>query len=162
LADTGLMLAVRTRWDYDADRVIARLGAKELPGSRKEKIYRFRQELLPTHGQGLVHCLGARTLLLTWEGSKEDVNPKRGEERKPRAELESRLRQRVKPAGPIWVAGAFDPKQVQAVGLLLGLARIPEADRKLLQRLRSFAFWVTLEEKLTVRAVVQGADASAG
>jgi hypothetical protein len=159
----AIVIAVKTRSDIEPADLVKRLRAELHPKGRDEKVYQFRRELLKTtHGEGLLHFEDDRTLLLAWEGKPSDVLPsKRKGEETPKAELADLLRLRVKPTGPVWVAGSIDEKYGPTLSGLLALARIAEPERKALLGLRSFAFWLTLENRLTIRGVTRSADEKA-
>lgn len=161
LSDQSLTMALRTRTSYDADKVIKNLRAEIDTKGKQHTIYRFRQELLPTHSRGLVNCLDERILLLTWEGKKDDIRGEKADEVALRPELLALLKERLKPIGPVWMAATLDPKVSQGLNLMLGVGGIPEAQRKLLTRVRSFVLWLTLEQPVTVRAVLQASETSA-
>jgi hypothetical protein len=155
----SLVLAVKTLADYEPAKLVKRLRAEPHSQARGAKVYHFRQELLPTQSSGLLNCLDERTLLLAWEGKLADVLPeKRKDEPTPHPELAALLKERVRPAGPIWLAGQLEAEHSQALSVLLGLGGVPEADRALLRGVRSFAFWMTLDKKVTIHAVIKAAD----
>jgi hypothetical protein len=156
----AIVIAVKTRSDIEPADLVKRLRAELHPKGRADKVYHFRRELLPTHGEGLLHFEDDRTFLLAWEGKLSDVLPsKRKDEEKPKAELADLLRERVKPAGPVWVAGSIDEKYEPILKALL--MRVDEPEAKAVLGLRTFAFWLTLEEKLTIRGVTRSADEKA-
>jgi hypothetical protein len=155
----AIVIAVKTRTDIEPADLVKRLRAELHPKGVAEKVYHFRRELLATHGEGLLHFEDDRTFLLAWEGKVSDVlSSKRKGEETPKAELADLLRERMKPAGPVWVVGSIDEKYGPTLSGLLALARVAEAERNALLGLRSFAFWLTLEKKLTIRGMTRSAD----
>ncbi len=154
--DVTLTVAVRTRIGYDPARIIKRLRADVLRKTGDQTIYKFRQELLSREGNGLLRFeKDGRSLVLAWGVDAEEFAKPRADDGLPRPELVSLLKERVKPIGPVWLAGHVEAKYSQTLSGLLALSKVPEAERAVLGDLRSFAVWLTLEEPITVRGVAR-------
>jgi hypothetical protein len=157
--DVTVTVAAKTRIGYDAARIIKNLHAEVLKKNGEQTIYKFRQELLTREGNGLLRFeKDGRSLVLAWGVDADEFAKERSDDGMPRPELVSLLRERVKPVGPVWLAGHVEPKYAQALSLMLSASKVPETERSLVSDLRSFAVWLVLEQPITVRGVARSTD----
>ncbi len=157
--DVTLTVAVRTRMKYDSARILKHLRAVVLKQVGDQTIYKFRQEMLSREANGLLRFeKDERSLVLSWGVNADEFAKPRTDDGLPRAELVSLLRERVKPPGPVWLAGHVEPKYAQTLSAGLAMAKVPESERKLLGDIRSFAVWLMLEEPITIRGVARSTD----
>ncbi len=152
-----LNVVVRTREPYDAAKVRAALRAKRAGGGKKE-LYRF-------DGPGgvplVLWCADERTLLVGLLERHLEAVPA-----KPRddlgalvPELRPILRERMRPAGPVWAAGhARDWANTSAAFLL---ERLGKEDQARVRSVRTFGLWLQPGREVTVNAVFRCADAAA-
>ncbi|HZY89460.1 MAG TPA: hypothetical protein VFE78_31855 [Gemmataceae bacterium] len=152
-----LNVVVRTRQPYDAAKVRAALKARRAGGGQKE-LYRF-------DGPGgvplVLWCADERTLVVGLLATHLEAVPLR-----PRDDLGSLvpelrpiLRERMRPAGPVWAAGhAADWANTAAAPLL---ERLGKDDRDRIRSVRTFGVWLQPGRELTVNAAFRCADPAA-
>jgi hypothetical protein len=152
-----VVVVLRTRKEYDADKIVKNLEARPHPRDR-EHLFMFRRELLPTHTDGLLTFPDDRTVALGWWAQPADIPMKRreGAVRLPGALL-TLLTGPHKPRGPLWAVGHNDGWD-RPLSLLLAFARVPEEQRKLVVKVRSFSAGVELLGSPVVRADLHFAD----
>jgi hypothetical protein len=153
LRDQSVTVAVRTRSGYNEAHVLKRLKAEG------ETVYHFRKEISPLHTRGLLKFADRKSLLLAWGVEAKEFGKSEGA---LRPELVSLLKERIKPHGPVWIAGTIDAPAAQGLSVLLALAKAPEAERNLLAGLRSFALWLTFDGKPAVHGVASSSNENAG
>lgn len=152
-----LNVVVRTREPYDAAKVRETLKARRAGGGKKE-LYRF-------DGPGgvplVLWCADERTLVVGLLPTHLEAVPL-----KPRddlsalvPELRPILRERMRPAGPVWAAGhARDWANTAAAPLLEQLGK---EDRDRVRSMQTFGLWLQPGREVTVNAVFRCADAAA-
>ncbi len=156
------LLVVRTREPLDFNAVRKQLvNVERWPGSKKE-IYRFRLDNgRPPFTEGLLSHPDDRTLLLDWQ--QEDLRTLEANPFPKASHLSAALREvmetRMKPAGPIWLAGHAENWK-EALPALQFL-KLDKPEHQLIAALRTFAVWIQLEGKPTWFAALRGADARA-
>src|SRR5262249_52490414 len=155
-----VIIVLRTRGEYDADKIVKNLDARQHPRDRKH-LFMFRRELLPTHTDGLLTFPDDRTVVLGWWAQSADMPMKRreGAVRLPEALL-TLLTGPHRPRGPLWAVGHNDGWD-RPLALLLAFARVPEEQRKLVVKVRSFSAGVELLGSPVVRADLHFADEGA-
>jgi hypothetical protein len=152
-----LNVVVRTREPYDAAKVREALKARRAGGGPKE-LYRY-------DGPGgvplVLWCADERTLVVGLLASHLEAVPAR-----PRddlgalvPELRPILRERMRPAGPLWAAGhARDWADTAAAPLL---ERLGQEDRARVRSVRTFGLWLQPGREVTVNAVFRCGDPAA-
>jgi hypothetical protein len=152
-----LNVVVRTRQPYDAAKVREALKARRAGGGKKE-LYRF-------DGPGgvplVLWCADERTLVLGLLANHLEPVPA-----EPRddlgalvPELRPVLRERMRPAGPVWAAGhARDWANTAAAPLL---ERLGKDDRARVRSVQTFGVWLQPGREVTVNAVFRCSDAAA-
>jgi hypothetical protein len=151
-----LNVVVRTRRPYDAAKVRAALKARPAVGGTKE-LYRFDGPGVPL----VLWSADDRTLVLGLLATHLEAVPLR-----PRDGLEALvpelrpiLRERMRPAGPVWAAGsARDWANTAAAPLL---ERLGPADRARVRSVRTFGLWLQPGREVTVNGVFRCADPDA-
>jgi hypothetical protein len=152
-----LNVVVRTRLPYDAAKAIAALKARRAGGGKKE-LYRFEG---PGGVPLVLWCADERTLVVGLLANHLEAVPLR-----PRddlgalvPELRPILRERMRPAGPVWAAGhARDWANTAAAPLL---ERLSKDDRARVRSVQTFGVWLQPGREVTVNAVCRCADATA-
>jgi hypothetical protein len=152
-----LNVVVRTRQPYDAAKVRAALKAR-LTGGGKKQLYRFDT---PGGVPLVLWCADERTLVVGLLATHLEDMPLR-----PRddlsalvPELRPILRERMRPAGPVWAAGhARDWANTAAAPLL---ERLGKDDRARVRSVRTFGLWLQPGREVTVNAIFRCADAAA-
>jgi hypothetical protein len=152
-----LNIVVRTRQPYDAAKVREALKARRAGGGNKE-LYRFEG---PGGVPLVLWCADERTLVLGLLANHLEAVPLR-----PRddlgalvPELRPILRERMRPAGPVWVAGhARDWADTAAAPLL---DRLGKDDRARVRSMQTFGVWLQPGREVTANAVFRCADAAA-
>ncbi len=155
-----LMLAVRMRDDLDREKIIKHLGASAR-GRGSDATWTFSKELLPWSKGGAFTFADDRTIVFTSDKDGTGLARARKADSEPAPEIAALLREQMKPAGPVWLAGHVDAKYAPVLEALLALGKVPEVERKVLAGVRSFALWLTLEQKATLRGAVKASDAAA-
>ncbi|MBI1915296.1 MAG: hypothetical protein HYS12_11240 [Planctomycetes bacterium] len=161
-----VQLIVRTRKDYDRDRVRVALNARSHPAieGRERHLDQFHQDLLPGLPDGLLGCPDARTVVLGWNVTRlldMPTEPRENTTHLP-VSIMGVLKERMRPWGQVWVAGHTEEWSKPLLALL-ALARLDEPDRQFVSKLKTFAVWLNVEEKekQALHAALRCSDAAA-
>src|SRR5262249_51854022 len=153
-------LVARTRRPYDSSSILAALKAGSAPGGKGA--YAFEVPNVPLKPE--LRFLDARTLAVgVFPGSLDAVSPR------PRTginhlsdQLRYVLQERMKPGGPLWVAGTISDEDQKKLAQLLAEGK--KEYRDVLTRLKTFGTWMEVEPDRRFYVVVEaksGADAEA-
>ncbi len=150
-------LIVHTKSAFDADTVRKRLNAHLDSEDGKRRLDRF--ELGNKQLSAVLWCADDRHTfvfgLVPSDVKAVPPTPEPNLDRLPR-ELREVLQERVASGGPLWIAGTSDDWSKTWAAKLFD--KLPAADRARLNRVRTFAAWVQLDESVTVRGAFDCRD----
>lgn len=158
----GIVLAVRTRAAIDKEAVVRALKARAAARHSeawKRGVLEFKAGL-PFYENGLLKIVNSRELLVGLNARVEDVALAATDEG-PSEEMKTLLRP-MSPSGPIWIAGKLP--QFGSVRQSLegkGITIKDDGWFKTVSGIESVALWLTLEQPMTVRAVVRARSVKA-
>lgn len=152
-----VVLIVRTRQPYDADKVRAGLKAGRRIDVGKKEVYQFNLE--KPRLSAFLWCAGPTTLVVGI--SDKDIeavptSPAGGVEQLAEP-LQVFLKERLNVGTQAWVAGHA---QNWDTVRLLATPFLTEDNQKLIARVETFGFWLRLDEKVEVRGAVRCTDAA--
>jgi hypothetical protein len=154
-------LVVRTRQDYDAEKLLHDLKAERAGAASGRPVYQFARPNAP-FGKLSICCVDSRTAVYAvLPNHLNDIPaaPRTDLEQLPR-ELRDVLRNRVDPVGPLWIAGHSDDWKKSALpGMMTLLFKdMKKEDRERLLKVSTFAAWVQVHDPMLVRAVFDCGD----
>jgi hypothetical protein len=152
------VLVIRTREPYDADKVRDKLHARGKSVRGKKELYTIEVPNLPFEA-GL-WCADEHTLVFGLKREHLDAVPDtpRPDLDRIDGEITGLLKERMKPAGPLWVVGHARDWSETAAGVLL--LRLEKEDRDRLLKVRTVAAWVEPGQTVKVHAAFHCADAA--